>query len=79
MKRGTLKMTEHLKDLWFVDETGNKIVTDTHDQYKDPPIVLMTVTRASPELLAHICHLHNEWVEERWTDDAYYHARDKDD
>jgi hypothetical protein len=71
-------MSEFLRDLWFVDESGKKIITDVHDQYKEPDIVLV-ISRGSLEALTHICHIHNEWVEERWTDDAYNHALDKDD
>jgi len=71
-------MSESLRDLWFVAECGKKIITDVHDQYKEPDIVLVT-SRGTPETLEHICHIHNEWVEERWTDDAYNHALDKDD
>ena len=71
-------MNELLDSKWCLDPSGTKIVTDIIDRYENPLLVL-AVSDAQPELLAHICHLHNEWLEDQWAAERFYQALESDD
>ena len=71
-------MNELLESLWCLDPSGTKIVTDTVDRYENPLLVL-AVSDAQPELLGHICHVHNEWLEDQWAAERFYEALERDD
>jgi hypothetical protein len=71
-------MNELLDSLWRLDPSGTKIVTDTVDRYENPLLVL-AVSDAQHDLLAHICHVHNEWLEDQWAAERFYQALESDD
>ena len=71
-------MNELLESLWRLDPSGTKIVTDTVDRYENPLLVL-AVSDAQYDLLAHICHVHNEWLEDQWAAERFYEALERDD
>jgi hypothetical protein len=71
-------MDELIKSQWCIDESGTKIVTEVYGKY-DLAEVVLAVSDAQPDLLAHICRLHNDWIEERWTDEAFREALERDD
>ena len=71
-------MNELLESLWCLDPSGTKIVTDIIDRYENPLLVL-AVSDAQPQMLAHICHVHNEWLEDQWAAERFYQALESDD
>ena len=71
-------MNEIIESKWYLDETGKKIVTDSVDKY-EIPLTVLAVLDAPVELLGHICHVHNEWLEDAWSAMAYRQALEKDD
>ena len=71
-------MNELLESKWCLDPIGTKIITDIIDRYENPLLVL-AVSDAHPKLLAHICHVHNEWLEDQWAAERFYQALESDD
>ena len=71
-------MNELMESKWCLDPSGTKIVTDTVDRYENPLLVL-AVSDAQRDLLAHICHVHNEWLEDQWAAERFYEALERDD
>ena len=71
-------MNELIDSKWCLDPSGTNIVTDTVDRYENPLLVL-AVSDAQPQMLAHICHLHNEWLEDQWAAERFYQALERDD
>ena len=71
-------MNELLESLWCLDPSGTKIITDIIDQYENTLLVL-EASGARFELLTHICHVHNEWLEDQWAAERFYQALERDD
>lgn len=71
-------MNELMDSKWCLDPSGTKIITDTVDRYENPLLVL-AVSDAQPQMLAHICHIHNEWLEDQWSEEAFHQALERDD
>lgn len=71
-------MNELMESLWYLDASGTKIVTDSVDKY-EIPISVLAVSVTPIELLTHICHIHNEWLEDQWSEEAFHQALERDD
>jgi hypothetical protein len=71
-------MNELIEAKWYLDETGKKIVTDSMDKYQ-PPLTVLAVSGVPVELLGHICHVHNEWLEDQWAAERFYQSLESDD
>jgi len=71
-------MDELIKSQWCIDESGKKIVTEVYGKY-DLAEVVLAVSDAKPDLLAHICHVHNEWLEDQWAAERFYQSLESDD
>lgn len=71
-------MNELMDSKWCLDPSGTKIVTDIIDRYENPLLVL-AVSGAQHDLLGHICHVHNEWLEDQWAAERFYQALESDD
>lgn len=72
-------MNELLESKWYLDETGKKIVVGIIAGEYEIPITVLEVLDTPVELLGHICHVHNEWLEDAWSAMAYRQALEKDD
>jgi hypothetical protein len=71
-------MDELLESKWYLDASGTKIITDSVDKY-EIPICILAVSVTPIELLTHICHIHNEWLEDQWAAERFYEALERDD
>ena len=72
-------MNELIEAKWGLDETGKKIVVGIIAGEYEIPITVLAVSDVPVELLGHICHVHNEWLEDQWAAERFYQSLESDD
>lgn len=71
-------MNDIMESKWCLDPSGKRIITDDPSGYNLEEVVF-SGGNVSAEMLAHICAVHNEWLEDRWASERFCIALEKDD